>query len=77
MAKVYELRFKLLPHPPYCLDLGPSDFFLFPNLKIWLGGKKFLSDQEVIAAVNEYFKGFETSLFSKGLNNWKSVGRNV
>ncbi|KAG5310509.1 SETMR methyltransferase, partial [Acromyrmex insinuator] len=28
---VYELRYELLPHPPYSPDLAPCDFFLFPN----------------------------------------------
>ena len=39
MTKFHELRYELLPHPPYSPDLAPSDFFLFPNLKKWLGGK--------------------------------------
>jgi len=42
-------------------------FFLFPNLKIWLGGKKFSFNEEVIAAVNAYFEGLETSYFSEGI----------
>ena len=41
MAKINEWKFKLLPHAPYSSDLVPSDYFLFPNLKKWLGGKKF------------------------------------
>ena len=27
MAKLHELGFELLPHPPYSSDLAPSDFF--------------------------------------------------
>jgi len=38
-------------------------FFLFPNLKTWLDGKKFSSNEEVIVAVNEYFTDFETAYF--------------
>ena len=67
MAKVHELRFKLLPHPPYFADFAPRDSFLLPNLKIWIGGKRFLSDEEVIAAVDKYFEGFKTSHFSEGI----------
>ena len=37
MAKFHEL----LPHPPYSPDLDPSDYFLFSNLKKWLGGNRF------------------------------------
>jgi len=57
MAKLHELRFELLPHPPYSPNLAP-DFFLFSNLKIWLGRKKFLFNEEVIAAVDAYFEDF-------------------
>lgn len=32
-AKLHELRFEVLNHPPYSLDLAPSDFFLFLDLK--------------------------------------------
>ena len=39
MAKFHELRYELLPHPPYPPDVAPLDYFLFPNLKKWLGGK--------------------------------------
>ena len=66
IEKVYKLRFKLLPHLPYSPDLAPSGFFLFPNLKVWLGEKRFSSDKELIAVVDGYFKGFETSYFSEG-----------
>jgi len=40
-AKLVELGYELLPHPPYSPDLAPCDFFLFPNLKKSLAGQKF------------------------------------
>lgn len=33
MAKLHELGYELVEHPPYSPDLAASDFFLFPNLK--------------------------------------------
>jgi len=59
----YELGYELISHPPYSPDLTSCDFFLFLNLKTWLGGKKFSSNEEVIVAVNEYFADFETTYF--------------
>ena len=47
MAKFHELRYELLPHPPYSPDLAPSDYFLLPNLKKWLRGKRFYSNDEI------------------------------
>lgn len=65
--KLIELRYELLHHPPYSPDLAPCDFFLFPNLKKWLGGKRFTSNEEVIAETNAYFAEFEKSYYLAGL----------
>jgi len=70
-AKLHELRYELLPHPPYSPDLAPCDFFLFPNMKKWLAGKKFSSNEEVIAATEAYFGEFEKSYFLEGLKKWQ------
>jgi hypothetical protein len=53
-----ELGYELLPHPPYSPGLHRSvvcDFFLFPNMKEWLGGKRFASDEQVITETEAYF----------------------
>ncbi|EGI69773.1 Mariner Mos1 transposase, partial [Acromyrmex echinatior] len=70
-AKLVELHYELLPHPPYSPDLAPCDFFLFPNLKKWLGGKKFTSNEQVIAETEAYFAEFDKSYFSEGLQKWQ------
>ena len=41
MTKLTELKYELLPHPPYSSDLAPCDYYLFPNSKGWLSGKIF------------------------------------
>jgi hypothetical protein len=43
-----------LEHPPYSPDLAPSDFCLFPKLKLFLTGQHFSLNQEAIAAVGGY-----------------------
>lgn len=74
VASATKCGFELLPHPPYSPDLAPSDFFLFPNLKSELRGKRFHSDSDVIAAVEAYLQGQSSSFFSDGLmkleNRW-------
>ncbi|KAG5345380.1 SETMR methyltransferase, partial [Acromyrmex charruanus] len=47
-------------------DLAPYDFFLFSNLKKWLDGKKFTSNEEIIAETEAYFAEFDKSYFSGG-----------
>ena len=65
MAKFHESRYELLPHPPHSPDLAPSDYFLFPNLKKWLGGKRFYSSDEITSQTNTYFE--EKSYFLEGI----------
>ena len=67
MAKINELKYELLDHPPYSPDLAPSDFFLFPDLKKFLSGKRYASNQEAIDAVNSYFSSLEEDYFRHGI----------
>jgi hypothetical protein len=53
-----ELGCKLLSHAPYCPDLAPCDFFLFPNMKKWLGEKRSASNEEVITESEAYLAEF-------------------
>jgi hypothetical protein len=60
MAKIHELRYELLSYSP---DLAPSDFHLFPKLKIFLGGQKFSTMEELTAELKGYFADLEESHF--------------
>ncbi|GFW63113.1 histone-lysine N-methyltransferase SETMAR [Trichonephila clavipes] len=40
----------ILPHPPYSPDKTPCDFWLFPQLKKPLRGKRFASNKACIKA---------------------------
>ena len=44
MVKLNELRFELLPHPPYSPDLATSDYWLFADIKKLIETKDLLSD---------------------------------
>jgi histone-lysine N-methyltransferase SETMAR len=67
MAKIHELQFELIDHPPYSPDLAPSEFSLFPKFKVWLGGQKFLWDEEFIASVGVYFGEKDGNYYLEGL----------
>ncbi|KAG5323089.1 SETMR methyltransferase, partial [Pseudoatta argentina] len=70
MAKFNEFRYELLPHPAYSPDLAPCDYFLFPNLKKWFGGKRFTREQ--LIAETEAFEGLDKSYYSDGLEKLKN-----
>ena len=55
MAKINELKYELLDHPPFSLDLAPNDYYLFPNQKKIPWWKTFTLNEEAIAAVDRYF----------------------
>ncbi|KOC69121.1 hypothetical protein WH47_07572 [Habropoda laboriosa] len=58
MAKSKALQCDLLQHPPCSSDLVAFDFhLLFPQLKKFLGRRKFLSDKKVKELVDEYSAG--------------------
>jgi len=61
--KLAYLDFQCLDHPPYYLDLAPSDYHLFPGLKKQLKGHHFLSDVEVIAATETWLDGQPSEFF--------------
>ncbi|UYV78710.1 hypothetical protein LAZ67_16002506 [Cordylochernes scorpioides] len=44
-----NLKWEIFTHPPYSPDLAPSDFHLFPALKLHFGGKHFANDDEMQA----------------------------
>ena len=66
-AKLVELGYELLPHPPYSPDLAPCDFFCVSKLKKSLARQKFESNEEVIAATETYFADFPKTCFSYAL----------
>ena len=71
MAKIHELRFELLDHPPYSPDLAPSDFFLFPKLKTALERQRFSSNEEAMTFVNNYFAQKNAKYYLDGLQRWE------
>ena len=66
MAKLHELHFELLSHPPYSPDLAPSNYRLFADLKRMLQGKRFGSNEEVISETETYFEAKDKSFYKKG-----------
>jgi len=47
--------------------LAPSDFYLFPELKLFLAGQRFSSNQEAIAVVEGYFADLTKNHYTDGI----------
>ena len=67
MDTVERNGYELIPHPAYSPDLAPSDYFLFSNLKKDICGRHFWSNEEVVAAVEEWVRDKDPGFFSSGL----------
>jgi histone-lysine N-methyltransferase SETMAR len=67
MGKLRDLHYESLEHPPCSPDLAPSDFCLFPKLKLFLAGQRFPSNQETIAAVEGYFADLMKNCYRVGI----------
>jgi len=67
MGKLRVLHNELLEHPPYSPELAPSDFYLFPKLKLFLTGQHFSSNQEAITVVEGYFADLKKNHYRDGI----------
>jgi histone-lysine N-methyltransferase SETMAR len=60
-----------VPHPPYSPDLAPCDFYLFPNLKKALKGKKFTTDEALVKAAEAILKRLSQNGFQHVFESWQ------
>ena len=61
----------LVPHPPYSPDLAPADFFLFPQMKRDLKGRRFDTLEDVIAASTRALNSIQVEEFQRCFEQWK------
>ena len=78
--KIAELGWKILSHPPYFLDLAPSDYHLFLSLQNFLRGKKIKNEEDIKQALVNFFASKDENFFKNGiyklLAQWREVINN-
>jgi histone-lysine N-methyltransferase SETMAR len=62
-----EFGWEVFEHPAYSPDLAPSDFHLFPKLKVFLGGKHMETDAEVKETVTAWLNGLAAEFYDEGI----------
>ncbi len=72
-SKLNELGFNLLPQLLYSPSLTPSNCWLFNDLQNMLLGKRFGSNEEVIAITEAYFVAKVKSFYKHGIEKLKKV----
>jgi len=68
VVEAEKCGFETLDHPPYSPDLAPSDFFLFPEMKNPLRGRRFNCREDVIQEVEAWFSSKTQAFYSEGLH---------
>ena len=61
----------LVPHSPYSTEHAPSDFFLFPKLKMMLKGRKFQTLEEIQAESQAVLNTLRENDFHECFKNWQ------
>lgn len=78
--KLADLKWEIVPHPPYSPDLAPSDYHLFRSMTHFLDGQTFEDESEVEIAVSDYFASLTPAFFERGIlslgERWRQVVAN-
>ena len=61
----------VMPHSPYSPDLAPSDFSLFPKLKMKLKGRSFQTLEEIQTESQSVLNTLRENDFQERLKNWQ------
>jgi len=66
---LHDCRFVQLNHPAYSPDLGPSDYFVFRNLRFHLLGTRFTDVESLKVALEAWFDRQNGKIFFQHVNN--------
>jgi hypothetical protein len=66
-ALIKLFNWEISDHPPYSLDLAPSDYHLFTKMKVWVATQHFRSNKELTDGVNNWLHILAAPFFDKGL----------
>jgi histone-lysine N-methyltransferase SETMAR len=66
-----EKKVKIMRHSPYSPDIALCDFWLFGELKKNLRGRRFGTEEELDAAVMEFFEGIPQEQWLEAFKRWQ------
>jgi hypothetical protein len=65
----------VIPHPKYTPDLAPCDFFLFPNIKLKLKGRRLDAIEEFQAESQTVLDTLTEKDFQEAFQKWRRWDR--
>ena len=58
-------NWEIFDHPPYSLDVAPSDYYLFTKMKVWLATQHFHTNKELMDGVNLWLYNLAAPFFDE------------
>jgi [histone H3]-lysine36 N-dimethyltransferase SETMAR len=72
-----NLKWEILPHPPYSPDIAPSDYHLFRSITHGLSEQRFSSYDDAKKWVDEWIASKDQDFFQRGIRmlpeRWEKV----
>lgn len=72
-----EMKWKVLPHPPYSPDIAPSDYHLFRSMAHGLAEQRFTNYEEVEKWLDTWINTKQKDFFSSGIRKLPKLWENV
>jgi transposase len=66
----------VIQQPPYSPDLAPCDFWLFPQLKMVLKGKRFNGIETIHANTTKHLENIPKNSYKKMFQQWQNRWHN-
>jgi len=71
-ALIKLFNWEIFNHPPYSLDLMPSDYHFFTKMNIWLATQHFHTNEELMDGVSNWLHNLTAPFFDEGLQKLMS-----
>ena len=75
--KLFQLKWAVLPHPPYSPDISPCDYYLFRSLEHFLRDKQFTEDNGIKSAIQSFIDSKAPEFWSNGIQKlpelWEKI----
>ncbi|XP_035739230.1 histone-lysine N-methyltransferase SETMAR-like [Vespa mandarinia] len=72
IAKLNELKYEILQHPPYSPDLSTTEYYLFKHLELFLRAKQYENEDSLKNAISEFIESKDQNFFKTGIYALKS-----
>lgn len=67
LAKIAELKWEIMLHPPYSPDLSPIDFHLFLGLDNHMKNRTFNNEDDLKTNVHNFFQSKTKDFYKNGI----------